>query len=101
MRLSDALPGLFDRTTAGQLNSLSVVLSQEIDRFNKLTAEMRVSLVELQKAIKGLVVMNSDFELMFQSLLINQARSCWLAWAPSTAAHSTFAPRACPPAHAL
>lgn len=34
----EAAPGLFDRTEAGQLNSLSVVLGQEMDRFNRLSA---------------------------------------------------------------
>ena len=35
--VDDAAPGLFDRTETGQLKSLSVVLGQEIERFNKLT----------------------------------------------------------------
>ena len=32
--VDDAAPGLFDRTETGQLKSLSVVLGQEIERFN-------------------------------------------------------------------
>eukprot|EP00873_Tetraselmis_striata_P045244 jgi/Tetstr1/465508/TSEL_010177.t1 len=54
---TEAALGLFDRTDTGQLNSLSVVLGQEIDRFNKLTRMLQTSLSELQKAIKGQVVM--------------------------------------------
>lgn len=34
--VENALDGLFNRTDTGQLNSLSVVLGQEIDRFNRL-----------------------------------------------------------------
>ena len=50
----EALEDLFARTETGQLNSLSVVLGQEMDRFNRLTGMMQSSLVELQKAIWGL-----------------------------------------------
>jgi hypothetical protein len=37
----EAALGLFDRTDAGQLNSLSVVLGQEMDRFNRLSTAVR------------------------------------------------------------
>lgn len=74
LKADDAVAGLFDRTETGQLNSLSVVLGQEMDQFNRLTVRLSSSLVELQKAIKGLVVMSSDLETMFHSLLNNQVR---------------------------
>lgn len=70
--LSEALPGLFDRTPAGQLNSLSVVLGQEVDRFRRLAAVLRSSLAELQKAIKGQVVMSAELEAMYTALINNQ-----------------------------
>ena len=70
----DSAAGLFDRTDTGQLKSLSVVLGQEMDRFNRLTTHMRSSLTELQKAIKGLVVMSSELEGMYNSMLNNQVR---------------------------
>ena len=41
----EALEDLFARTETGQLNSLSVVLGQEMDRFNRLTGMMQSSLV--------------------------------------------------------
>lgn len=69
---AEALPELWERTESGQLKSLSVVLGQEMDRFNKLTAIMRASLSELQKAIKGLIVMSGELELMYTSMLNNQ-----------------------------
>lgn len=40
METDNALEGLFDRTDTGQLNSLSVVLGQEIDRFNRLAPQL-------------------------------------------------------------
>lgn len=38
----EAALGLFDRTETGQLNSLSVVLGQEMDRFNRLSQAVSV-----------------------------------------------------------
>jgi hypothetical protein len=69
----EAAPGLFNRMPGtGQLNSLSVVLGQEMDRFNRLTGVLRSSLRELQKAIKGLVVMSAELEGVYTSMLGNQ-----------------------------
>lgn len=73
----EALPGLFDRTETGQLNSLSVVLGQEMDRFNRLTAGMKSTLAELQKAIKGLVVMSGELEGMYNNIINNQVPGMW------------------------
>lgn len=65
----EAHASIFSRGETGRLNSLSVVLSQEIDRFNRLTKQMQSSLRELQKAIKGLVVMSDELEQMLHSML--------------------------------
>ena len=70
--LEDAADGLFDRNAAGQMKSLSIVLVQEVERFNRLIKAMKSSLHHLGRAIGGLVVMSSDLEKMFNSLLNNQ-----------------------------
>jgi dynein heavy chain len=74
----------------GQINSLSTVLSQEVDRFNNLLRVLKVrihlqrlvpmfygcmqtSLQDIQKAIKGLVVMSEELEMIYTSFLNNQA----------------------------
>ena len=57
--------------------SLSIVLKQEIDRFNRLLRVMKSSLVSLSKAIKGLVVMSGELELMYNSFLNNQVPKIW------------------------
>ncbi|EFJ52606.1 dynein heavy chain 7 [Volvox carteri f. nagariensis] len=77
----EAAAGLFDRTETGQLNSLSVVLGQEMDRFNRLSAAVASSLAELQKAIKGLVVMSGELEGVYNSMLNNQVPEAWSRYA--------------------
>lgn len=46
-------------------------------RFNGLVKRMKSSLVDLQKAIRGLVVMSIDLEKMFTSFQNNQVPIFW------------------------
>lgn len=75
LSMTEAGPGVFERTPAGQLNSLAVVLRQEMERFNRLSQVMSSSLEELQKALQGLVVMSGELELMSTSLLNSQVNT--------------------------
>ena len=59
------------------MESLSTVLLQEMQRFNRLLIMMRSSLEELQKAIKGLVVMSSELDRMYLSMLNQQVPENW------------------------
>jgi len=87
VEIAENLPDILDRESAnpetfalnemGMMTSLAVVLSQELERFVKLQKRMKNSLLELQKAIKGLVVMSGELELMYQSLLNNQVPEMW------------------------
>lgn len=56
---------------------MNTVLVQEMVRFNALTKVVRNSLIEIQQAIKGLVVMNTDLETMFQEVLSGQIPTLW------------------------
>merc|ERR1711988_2077150 len=64
-------------------SALSVVLIQELQRYNKLLAGARTSLSMVRKAIKGLVVMSSDLEAVFNRLLNGLVPTKWLGAYPS------------------
>ena len=59
--------------------SMNTVLAQEMVRFNALTSVVRSSLINIRKAIKGLVVMNNDLEKMFAEVLTGQIPTMWMS----------------------
>ncbi|XP_065097060.1 dynein axonemal heavy chain 1 [Paramisgurnus dabryanus] len=59
--------------------SMNTVLVQEVIRYNKLLSVISHSLSDLVKALKGLVVMSSELELMSNSLFINAVPDLWKA----------------------
>jgi dynein heavy chain len=68
---------IFQPDSQGRLNSLTTVLQQEVDRFNKLLFIIKSSLNNLKKAIKGFVVMNEQLEKMYSSFMNNQVPGAW------------------------
>mmetsp|Transcript_33313 Transcript_33313/g.77903 ORF Transcript_33313/g.77903 Transcript_33313/m.77903 type:complete len:510 (+) Transcript_33313:2-1531(+) len=59
------------------MNSLGTCLSQEMGRFNRLLSKMGSTLADLQKAIKGLIVMTGELDSMFSSMLNNRQPDVW------------------------
>uniref|UniRef100_A0A4W6F8M2 Dynein axonemal heavy chain 1 n=1 Tax=Lates calcarifer TaxID=8187 RepID=A0A4W6F8M2_LATCA len=59
--------------------SMNTVLIQEVVRYNNLLAVISQSLSDIVKALRGLVVMSSELELMANSLFNNVVPDMWKA----------------------
>lgn len=81
--LQDRTPEVFDLEKVSKKyptayeESMNTVLFQECVRYNALLAEMKVSLVKVQKALVGELVMSQDLEKMSTSIYDNQVPILW------------------------
>ncbi|XP_046404632.1 dynein axonemal heavy chain 3 [Ischnura elegans] len=79
----EKLPALFDLEAVAEKypvlysNSMNTVLRQELVRFNKLTKEIEISLIYVQRAVKGSVVMSPELEDVHNSLLVGRIPATW------------------------
>ncbi|XP_066529410.1 dynein axonemal heavy chain 12 [Hoplias malabaricus] len=77
------LPGNFniesalDKFPVRYEESMNTVLVQEMERYNNLCNTIRLSLQNLLKAIKGLVVMDAELEAIAGSLLVGKVPEKW------------------------
>jgi dynein heavy chain len=62
---------------------LKVVLVQEIARFNRLLGRIHQSLKDLQKGLRGLVVISSELEAVFNALFVAKVPDLWSTAYPS------------------
>ncbi|KAG8235431.1 hypothetical protein J437_LFUL015496 [Ladona fulva] len=58
-------------------NSMNTVLRQELVRFNQLIADIKVTLTDVQRAIKGIIVLSPELEEVYKSLLMGKVPSAW------------------------
>ena len=56
---------------------MNTVLTQELMRFNKLIEMVETTLKDVQKAMKGLVVMSAELEQMGNSMVIGKVPVLW------------------------
>eukprot|EP00435_Cladocopium_sp_Y103_P017660 s1686_g4.t1 len=61
----------------GLMTSLGTCLSQEMSRFNRLLSQMTMTLKQLQKAVKGIIVMTGELDDMFNAELNNLVPGIW------------------------
>ncbi|OHT01787.1 Dynein heavy chain family protein [Tritrichomonas foetus] len=72
----NANPTLFEEH-GDRPNSLTVVLMQEVERYNKLISVIQGSLTAVSQAIRGEVVMSIDILEVYRSLLNKQVPKAW------------------------
>jgi dynein heavy chain len=56
---------------------MNTVLQQELIRFNGLLATIRDSLIQLNKAIEGLVLFSVDLEKVYDRIFDNRVPDLW------------------------
>ncbi|XP_017780151.1 PREDICTED: dynein heavy chain 6, axonemal [Nicrophorus vespilloides] len=79
IKMDDANAKMFVRDDKGRFPSLTTVLKQEVDRFNKMLKMIHTSMESLQKAIKGLVLMSDALEEVYTAFSNNQVPKMWSA----------------------
>ncbi|XP_050078309.1 dynein axonemal heavy chain 6 [Anopheles maculipalpis] len=70
-------PSLLQRDAKNRIPSLTTVLLQEVDRFNRLLSVLHGSLRDLEKAIQGFVVMSESLETIYRAFGNNQVPQAW------------------------
>ena len=71
------IPKIQERYPVNYKESMNTVLIQEMIRYRTLVEVIRESLQNLQKAMKGQVVMSAELENVSESILVNRIPTLW------------------------
>ncbi|XP_064378089.1 dynein axonemal heavy chain 10 [Dromaius novaehollandiae] len=87
--IENKIPQVFDldqirKVFGTDISPTTVVLLQELERFNKLIIRMAKSLAELQRALAGEVGMSSELDDVARALFNGQIPGIWRRLAPDT-----------------
>ncbi|XP_064322361.1 dynein axonemal heavy chain 10 [Phalacrocorax carbo] len=87
--IENKIPQIFDldqirKGFGPEISPTTVVLLQELERFNKLISRMAKSLAELQRALAGEVGMSSELDDVARALFNGQIPGIWRRLAPDT-----------------
>lgn len=83
--IAKKLPTLYDVDAVAELypieyeNSMNTVLRQELTRFNRLLEYIRLSLIDVQRAIKGQISMIPELENIYRAMKISRVPKAWLS----------------------
>ena len=77
LNLKEAGASTFAKLEDGSMNPLGIFLSQEIDKFNRMIGAIKTMLNELQRGLKGLVVMSAQLDAAYANLLFQQVPGPW------------------------
>lgn len=69
--------GQFDMLDNGLMDSMTTVLSHEMNRFNKLLGVIQRILGEMTKALAGLVVMSDELDQVYSAITTNSVPPPW------------------------
>jgi len=74
-----SLPEVQERHPTMYEESMNTVLVQELTRFNGLISVVKSSLRDIQKALRGLLLMSEDLEKVFLAIFNGKTPAMWLA----------------------
>jgi len=77
LNIKEAGPTTFGKLEDGSVNPLGIFLSQELQKFNALLVLIKKMIGELQRGLKGLVVMSAQLDAMYSNLLFQQVPAPW------------------------
>jgi dynein heavy chain len=72
LNVKEAAASTFAKLPDGSMNTLGIFLGQELLKFNNLLRAIKKMLHELQRGLKGLVVMSAELDAAYANLLYQQ-----------------------------